>query len=211
MKNHRLNYLMISVAGLLFLFQANRVLSGQVSAKTATQTVPLSSPAETVPLSSTPETITLPSTSMEYQHVDKPPVKKLDIPDYDIAAEFRLDSVEKLKASHNGKHRIIIRYQIALMNKGSKTITRAIPIKIRLINTSNNTLFRDQNSFWNGSEVRTDYWAVGDITRIDFRQDVDGAPHEIRDVKLILDVDPDNTFKEARQHRGNNRCVVITW
>ena len=30
------------------------------------------------------------------------------------------------------------------------------------------------------------------------------------EVKLIVDIDPDNAYKEAQRHRGNNRCVA-TW
>ena len=32
----------------------------------------------------------------------------------------------------------------------------------------------------------------------------------LNDVKLIVDIDPRNTFGEAQRHRGNNRCIA-TW
>jgi len=201
---------MIAVVGLGLIFFTGTAFSAQVAGKTSTQNAPIQSSTQTAPLPSKTKTVTLPSTTREYQQVDKPPVKRLDIPNYDLAGDLRIARVYTSRASRNGKHRIIIEYRVALMNKGKKRVYRTVRYRVRLINVTNQTLIKEVTCPWRGSDIKNDYWTVEPPKSTSFRQDTGGAPHTINDVKMIVDVDPGNTFKEARRHRGNNRCVA-TW
>ncbi|MBT8490744.1 MAG: hypothetical protein KJN62_06835, partial [Deltaproteobacteria bacterium] len=90
MKRDILKHVMIAVVGLSLLFQTGTALSAQVAGKTSTnRTLPGKTTTQTAPLPSSTQTVPLPSTTREYQRVEKPPVKTLDIPNYDIAGEFR--------------------------------------------------------------------------------------------------------------------------
>ena len=90
---------------------------------------------------------------------------------------------------------------------------QTIPIKIRLINTATNTIVEERrvgNKIEEGS-IGSQYWVITTPERtVWFRMGESPAPGTLNELKLIVDIDPDNTFKEARRHRGNNLCVV-TW
>ena len=225
-------HVMIAVVGLSLLLQTSTALSAQVAGKksvnktlpgqTSTQTAPLPSTTQTVPVPSTTREYqrVVPSTTREYQQVDKPPVKKLDIPNIDIAGQLKIVGFAyKRKTAvtifypkpifHPTRFRGI-KFQISLMNKGKLNVTRNVPIRVRVLNAQNQTLIKEENHLLRNVNIRNDYFTTTPVIVINFRLDVNGAPSTINDVKLIVDVDPNNTFREARRHRGNNRCVV-TW
>ena len=195
-----LKYVMILIVGLSIVLQTSIALSAQVNRKD-TKILPgqPATPATTIPIQST-------TPSMKYQTIKKPSVKRLDIPDYDIAAELRI-----VNAESHGVGVTRIHYQLKLMNKGKRNIgTRRIQIRIRVINDLTQTLFQESHVVWGGPNVRNDYWTVENRNSyIYVRHAYQGSPNTIDDVKVIMDIDPHNIFGEAQRHRGNNRCVVI--
>ena len=203
-------FVIIAVVGLSLVFLTGTAFSAQVVGKTSTQTAPIQSNTQTAPLPSNTQTVPLPSTTREYQQVNKPPVKTLDIPDYDLAGELRIDSAQTKKVGSLKK--VYIYYRVALMNKGKKKVARDVWYRVRMINTTNQTSFRDFKVKWLGdsSVISNDYWRIEGSHNLWFYLDYDGTPHTINDVKMIVDIDPDNTFGEAQRFRGNNRCIA-TW
>ncbi len=208
-----IQYVMIAIVGLGLVLVVAPAFAADVTGKTSTQTLPTQPNTQTAPLPSNTQTVPLPSTTREYQQVDKPPVKTLDIPDYDLAAELRIERVHTSKFSKDGKRTTTIEYRVALMNKGKKKVTRDIPYRIRKINVTNQTLFNDHTYQWDGevSRINHEFWTVERPRTTGFRTNSGGAPDSINDVKMIVDIDPNNTFGEDRNDRGNNRCVVTTW
>ena len=207
-----IQYVMIAIIGFGLTLVSVPAFSADVTGKTSTQTLPTQTDTQTAPLPSNTQTVPLPSNTREYQQMDKPPVKTLDIPDYDLAAELRIESWHK-SIPQNGKRTITIDYRVALMNKGKKKVTRDIPYRIRKINATNQTLFEDHTYHWDGdvSRINHEFWTVERPRTTDVRTNSGGAPDSINDVKMIVDIDPNNTFGEDRNDRGNNRCVVTTW
>jgi len=203
---------MIAVVGLGLIFFTGTAFSAQVAGKTSTQTAPIQSNTQTAPLPSKTKTVTLPSTTREYQQVNKPPVKTLDIPDYDLAGELRIEGVRYQKYSNKNKTSVIIDFRVALMNKGKKNVRSNVPYRVRLINATNQTLCKEYMCDWNRnvSDIKHDYWTVERQRTTGFTLDLGGAPHTIKDLKMIVDIDPNNTFGEAQRFRGNNRCIA-TW
>ncbi|HPJ95466.1 MAG TPA: hypothetical protein PKY89_16280 [Deltaproteobacteria bacterium] len=205
-----IKYMMIAIVGLSLGLVSVPAFSADVTGKTSTQTLPTQSDTQTAPLPSNTQSVPLPSKiqttipSREYQQVDKPPVKTLDIPDYDLAGQLRGVEVKR----HGDWTRIY--YQLELMNKGTKTVgPRDIPVRARVINVLTNTIITEWSQLWFGPNLRNDYWSVEKWKRyIDYNKHSPGAPSTINDVKLIVDVDPNNNFGEDRRHRGNNRCVA---
>ena len=203
-----IQYVMIAIIGFGLTLVSVPAFSADVTGKTSTQTLPTQTDTQTAPLPSNTQTTPLPSTTREYQQVDKPPVKTLDIPDYDLAGELKILSVHEWM----GGKMIHIDYKVALMNKGKRNITSfSVPIRVRLINVLNQTEIYTKSYYWDGPAIKQDYWTLQKTEgTAAFYKDKDGAPHTINDVKMIVDIDPDNKYKEDRSHRGNNRCVA-TW
>jgi len=211
-----LKHVMIAVVGLSLLLQTSTALSAQVAGKTSVnKTLPGQTSTQTAPLPSTTQTVPLPSTTREYQQVDKPPVKKLDIPNIDIAGQLKIvgfayytnmsHTFYPKPITHPARFRGI-KFQISLMNKGKLNVTRNVPIRVRVLNAQNQTLIKEENHLLRNVNIRNDYFTTTPVIVINFRLDVNGAPSTINDVKLIVDIDPNNSFREARRHRGNNRC-----
>ncbi len=196
-------YVMVAVVGLSLVVVTAPAFSAQVSGKTSTQTAPVQSNTQTAPLPSNTQTAPLPSTTREYQQVDKPPVKTLDIPDWDLAGEMRNLEIERCGI---GNQQLRILFKLALMNKGKLKGSKDIPLKITLLNVTNNTLIKQDNHFLKRQTIRNDMWELteeymGTIFRLG-----PTTALSINDVKLIVDIDPRNTFGEEQRHRGNNRC-----
>ena len=218
MTSRILKYMMIAVVGLSLVAISAPAFAADVTGKTSTQTLPTQTNTQTAPMPSNTQSVPLPSKIQttipprEYQQVDKPPVKTLDIPDYDLAGELRIERV-RTSIPQNGKRTIAIDYRVALMNKGKKKVMRDIPYRIRKINVTNQTLFEDHTYHWDGdvSSINHEFWTVERPRTTGFRTNSGGAPDSINDVKMIVDIDPNNTFGEARNDRGNNRCIVTTW
>jgi len=206
MKTDSLKYVMIAVIGLSLLVTGT-ALSAQLTGGTSTQAAPSTGPEPSTEPESSTGPATSPSTtpSMEYESVDKPPVRTLDIPDVDIAGDLRI-----VETRWRGQS-MYIYYNLALMNKGKRNIEGRVQYRIRLIYVPTRTLFKETNKYWHGPTIRTDYWVLPDRTgRIIFEKGAEGAPSELKDVKMIVDIDPDNTFGEAQRYRENNRCIA-TW
>jgi hypothetical protein len=206
---------LVALTELLFLLNGIIVPSALATSQTVTDK-PISGKTTTVPagkvlMEKTTTTVPLPSATpaREYQQIDKSPVKKIDIPEYDLAANlYNTRVVNRSITTITGKHTLtILSFNVALKNNGTKPIERGkqIPIRIELVNREDNTLIEQ--------EVIS---AQNDDTAIDHRHYVVMSPRmeyglkvgTIQYVKLIVNVDPDNTFKEAQRHRGNNRCVA---
>ena len=191
-------HVMIVVVGLCLLLPASAALCADIPGKTSTtRTLSGQTTTQTVPL----QTI---EPSMEYQRVDKPPVKTLDIPNYDIAGEIRnVNFMRDIAADGTESNRLS--FQLALINQGKRKFTGDIPVKLRGINDLNNTLFREENPVLRNLDIKNDYWIVNWVT-LHFTIGVNGAPHDIKDVRLIVDIDPNNTLHEAQKYRRNNHC-----
>lgn len=207
MTRELIKYVMIAVVCLGLALVTAPAFSADVTGKKSTQTAPVQTNTHTAPLPSNTQTAPLPSTSREYQQVDKPPVKTLDIPDWDLAGQLRNLEIDYPGA---GTKHPRITFKLALMNKGKLKGSKDIPLKITLLNVTNNTLIRQDNEFLKRQTIRNDMWTLTEnYIRIMFRKGPTTAS-SINDVKLIVDIDPRNTFGEAQRHRGNNRCVA-TW
>jgi len=203
---------MIAIVGLVLALTSVPVFSADVTGKTSTQTLPAQTNTQTAPLPSNTQTAPLPSTTREYQQVDKPPVQKLDIPDWDLAGELRnMTIVRKTVGGAFNRHKVLngFKFQLALMNKGKLQGKKAVLVKVTAMNITNNTLIKEESHVLRGQEIRNDMWKLSPYIEINFRFGSQTA-ESINDVKLIVVIDPDNTFGEAQSDRGNNRCVA-TW
>ena len=203
-----IQYLMIAIVGLGLV--SVPAFSADVTGKTSTQTLPTQTNTQTAPLPSNTQTVPLPSTTREYQQVDKPPVKTLDIPDYDLAGDLKILSVHEWM----GGEMIHIDYKVALINKGKRNITsstNSVLIRVRLINVLNQIEIYTESYYWDGPAIKQDYWTLQKTEgTAAFYKDRDGAPRTINNIKMIVDIDPNNRFGEAQRFRGNNRCIA-TW
>jgi len=197
-------HVMIAVVGLSLLLQTSTALSAQVAGKTSTnKTIPGKTSTQTAPLPST-------TPSMEYQRVDKPPVKKLDIPDWDLSCDLRNLRFHYVKVGPTYKKVFSgFKFKIALMNVGKLNATRDIPVRVTVLNITNNTLIKQDNHLIRSQNISNAYWKLTPEILIKFVL-CSRTASRLNDVKLIVDVDPNNTFGEAQRHRGNNRCIV-TW
>jgi len=199
-KSNNLKYVMFFIVGLSLLLPTSIALSAQAVKKiSGTKTLPNqpSTATTTGPIQST-------TPSMKYQTIKKPPVKRLDIPEYDIAGELR-NVIIKSKGLTR-----LLKYKIAIINKGTHKNSRnmSIPFKTRIINVLDQTLIIEEEGFLQ-TDLRNDYWVVSKQIIIVFY--LRGTTAQTNnDLKVIWDIDPDNTFNEAQKFRGNNRCVV-TW
>jgi hypothetical protein len=203
----------VALAGLLFLLNGAIVSTALAASQTVTDK-PISGKTTTVPAGKvlpgeTTKTVPLPSgaPAREYQQVDKPPVKKLDIPEYDIAG--------RLADLHFERHNLLtlIIFSIELKNNGKQRIRREspIPVQSRLINTANNSLIEKFTVAVTSpsKDLDSQYWVrMTPQVKAQVAFGRGNAPENLNDLKLIVDIDPDNTFKEAQRHRGNNRCVA---
>jgi len=202
--------MMIALVGLGLVFLTGTAFSAQVAGKTSTQKAPVQSSTQTAPLPSKTKTVPLPSTTREYQRVDKPPVKRLDVPDWDLAGELRnlkfhyWKKPPTYKKIFNG-----FTFRIALMNKGKLNITRHIPVRVTVLNITNNTIIKRDNHLIRNQNISNSHWQLTPEIFAEFVLCSQTAS-KVNDVKLIVDIDPTNVFKEAQRHRGNNRCVA-TW
>ncbi|MCF8066968.1 MAG: hypothetical protein K9L30_00125 [Desulfobacterales bacterium] len=182
----------------IFLVMWAAIAFAEITDKTSTQTAPLPSNTQTVPL---------PSNTMEYQQVDKPPVKKLeDIPNWDLAVEFR-----DTRLTYHQNATSHFRFYLAIMNKGTRSGVRDIPVLITILNVTNNTLIREITTSIEQQDIRNNVWRVTPLFHITFLTGEErNKPRSINDVKIVVEIDPQNTFGEARSDRRNNRCVA-TW
>jgi hypothetical protein len=201
-----LNHAIAFVLCLTLLLFAGNAFSGQAASQPVTNK-PISGKTtnSTTPL---PSTVTTPA--MEYQQVDPPPIKKTDIPEYDLAGKFSDIRVQKKSCAGCWTH---IFFRVSLKNQGTHRISASthIPISIRLINRTTDTIIRDYrvNIINTNSALTSEHWVVmEDEQEICFYLGKSPAPETISEVKLIVDIDPDNAYKEAQRHRGNNRCVA---
>ena len=209
---HIIKYVMITIVGLGLVLISVPAFSAQVAGKTSTQNAPIQSSTQTAPLPSKTKTVTLPSTTREYQQVDKPPVKRLDIPDWDLAGELRnLRSVRKTVGGAWNRHKVFngLKFQLALMNKGKLQGKKPVLVKMTVLNNTTNTLIKEKTQVIRGQDIRNNMWNLTPYMGINFRFNSTTAS-SLNDVKLIVDIDPRNIFGEAKRHRGNNRCVA-TW
>ena len=203
-------YVMIAVVGLGMVMVTIPAFSADVTGKTSTQTLPTQTDTQTAPLPSNTQTVPLPSTNREYQQMDKPPVQMetLDIPDWDLAGELRnVDTISKIIGNVN-KRRVFngLRFKLALMNKGKQQGSKDIPFKVTVLNVTNNTVIKQENHVLRRQTIRNDMWTLTDEwIPVLFTLGPTTAP-SLGDVKLIVDIDPRNTFGEEQRHRGNNRC-----
>jgi hypothetical protein len=196
----------IAVVGLSLVFLTGTAFSAQVAGKTSTQNAPIQSSTQTAPLPSNTKTVPLPSTTREYQQVDKPPVKTLDIPDWDLAGELRNMRFHYVKVGPTYRKVFSgFKFKIALMNKGKLQGSKDIPVKVTVLNMTNNTLIKEENHVIRGQNIRNNMWELTPDILAKFVL-CSKTASTVGDVKLIVDIDPQNTFKEARRHRGNNRC-----
>ena len=207
MTSRVLKHVLIAIVGLSLVAVSAPVFSADVTGKTSTQTLPTQTNTQTAPLPSNTQTAPLPSTTREYQQVDKPPVKTLDIPDWDLAGQLRNLEFDRCGV---GKNQLRIKFRLALMNKGKLQGSKDIPLKITVLNVTNNTVIKQDKHFLRRQTIRNDMWelteeSMGTIFRLG-----PTTASSINDVKLIVDIDPRNTFGEAQRHRGNNRCIA-TW
>ena len=139
------------------------------------------------------------------QQIDKPAVKRLDLPEYDLAGKLK-DVRHKYKTRRISGNIIYtgLSFKIAVINKGTKNITWPVTVNIRAIKRSNQTLFKEERHNLTNLDIRNDYWVETQSMHISFSYPAD----ERQDIELILDIDPNNTCKEAQRFRGNNRDVV---
>jgi hypothetical protein len=201
----------------LFLLLQGATGSSALAASQAATDEPISGkttttvPAGKVVPGQTTSTTPLPSKApvREYQQVDKPPAKKLDIPEYDLAAKLHdTKVVNRSITTITGKHTLtILSFNLALKNNGTKPIEpgKQIPIRIELVNREDNTLIQQEviSAKNDGTAIDQRHWVV-----LSPRMEYGLKVGTIQYVKLMVDVDPDNTFQEANRHRGNNRCVA---
>jgi hypothetical protein len=148
----------------------------------------------------------------EYQQVDKPPAKKLDIPEYDLAGKLSEVRFKKRTKLYHNMDRIL--FKVSLKNHGTRRIPagKLIPIRTRLINTGTDTIIYNKTNRMSNDDfnLKSEYWVEMPETTVRLKLGDPPAPETLNDLKLIVDVDPDNTYHEAQRHRGNNRCVA-TW
>jgi hypothetical protein len=203
-------YVIVAIVGLGLVFLTGTAFSAQVSGKTSTQSVPTQSSTQTAPLPSSTQAVPLPSTTREYQQMDKPPVKRLDVPDWDLAGELRNLRFHYVKVGPTYRKVFSgFKFRIALMNKGKLNATRHIPVKVTVLNITNNTVIKQDNHLIRNQNISNSYWNLTPEILAKFVL-CSKTASKVNDVKLIVDIDPTNVFKEAQRHRGNNRCVA-TW
>lgn len=201
-------YVMIAVVGLCLLLLAGAALCADITGKTyTTKPLPGQTSTQTAPLPTNTQTTPLPTRTptTEYQRIEKPPVRTLDLPDCDVAGEIRNVNFCRDR-SEDGRETHRLTFQLALMNRGKKQIIADIPVKIRGVNNLNNTLFKVQDHVFQNMKLENNYWTVNWIDFV-FILGVNGAPVDIKNVKLIVEIDPNNTLHEEQRFRGNNRCV----
>lgn len=210
MMSRVLKHVLIAIVGLSLVAVSAPAFSADVTGKTSTQTLPTQTNTQTSPLPSNTRTVPLPSTTRKYQQVDKPPVKTLDIPDWDLVGQLRNLGFGyrkvglKRKKVFNGLH-----FDLALMNVGKLYGARDVPVRITVKNITNNTLIAEKNEIIQNQNIRHDMWGLTPRLWIQFSLGSQTASR-VNDLKLIVDIDPRNTFGEAQNDRRNNRCVV-TW
>jgi hypothetical protein len=201
-----IKYVMIAFVGLSLLAVTAPTFSAQVTGKTSTQTAPEQSNTQTAPLPSNTQTVPLPSDTREYQQVDKPPVQKIDIPNWDLAGELRNVRFHYVKLPPAYRKKFSgFKFKIALMNKGKLQGAKDIPVKVTVLNMTNNTLIKEESHVIRGQNIRNNMWELTPDILAKFVLCSTTAP-TVGDVKLIVDIDPQNTFGEEQRHRGNNRC-----
>lgn len=141
MTSRVLKHVLIAIVGLSLMAVSAPAFSADVTGKTSTQTLPTQTNTQTAPLPSNTTTTPLPSNiqttvpTREYQKVNKPPVKTLDIPVYDIAGQLRISDIRK-------SDKCYIYFTVELMNKGSQGyIKDDVQIRVILINVRDNAQF----------------------------------------------------------------------
>lgn len=210
-----IKYVMIAIIGFGLVLVSAPAFSADVTGKTSTQTAPIQSNTQTAPLPSNTQSVPLPSNiqttvpTREYQQIDKPPVKTLDIPDWDLAGELR--NVDRMFITRGGafkKHKVFngLKFKLALMNKGKLKGSKDIPYKVTVLNVTNNTVIKQENHSLRRQTIRNDMWTLTDEWIYAVFTLGSTTASSLGDVKLIVDIDPQNTFGEEQRHRGNNRC-----
>ena len=208
----------ILLTGLFFLLQGATVSSALAASQTATsQPVPgktTTVPAGKVLPSNTTVTAPLPLTvpARNYQQVEKAPVYKLEIPEYDLAGKISGVLFEKRNNQSGSKDKI--EFTISLKNHGTRRIPAGTPIdiRIRLINTATDTLIHDGRTRFSNKDfaLKSEYWVEMPEKGVWFKMGESPAPQTLNDLKLVVDIDPTHKFHEAQRYLGNNRCVA-TW
>lgn len=206
----------VALAGLFFLLNVAIVPSALAASQSVTDK-PISGKTTTVPAGKvlpgkTTTTVPLPSAApaREYQQVDKPPVKKIDIPEYDLAGKLSEVLFENRSSFKRSKDKI--HFKTSLKNHGTKYIPAgtSIEIRIRLINTATDTIIYDNRTAFSNEDfgLKSEYWVEMPQKTVWFKMGESPAPETLNDLKLVVDVDPCKRFHEAQRHRGNNRCVA---
>lgn len=190
-----LRYLMITIAGLSLLLQNSTALSAQATGKT-----PINKPLSgQTSVNTTPLPSTIPST--EYQSIDKPSVKKLDIPDYDIA----IRAIKLYLHKDTKDYKIAsIKYRISAINKGTKNAP-GMDVKITIYNIETNTL-RGEDSFHVNQEIRHDLWTDLNERVLELNQ-----AERFSKIKVKIEADPSNRYGESRENRLNNVYESGLW
>lgn len=201
-KEIRLYHVMTAVAGLLLLWQVD-IAAGQGVIERSMQNTPLSSTAESLPSPS--------DAVIEYMGADQLQADGNDVPDWDIVCELRDFGFVYTARGIANRRKIFngFKFQLAFMNAGKMSGTKDVPVKVTVLNTADNTLIKEENQVIKNQDVRSG--SIGQPTSI-YINFVSGSktPSDLRDIKLIVDVDPDNTLGEDNGHRGND-TISVHW
>ena len=173
----------------------------QIPGQTATQ--------RELPTQGAPQSTPLPAATpaREYQSVDKPPVKTLDIPDCDLVGEIRNVNFFRDRSA-DGRETNRVGFHLALKNEGKAQVKGDVPLKVRLVNNATDTQFREEDLVLRNQDIKNDYWIVNWI-EVRFIRGSQGAPYRFEDVKLIVDIDPGSTLEDDRRCRANNHCEYV--
>lgn len=201
-KNKRMYYMITVVAGVLLLFQVD-IAVGQGIIERSTQNTPLSSTAEALPSAT--------NAVIEYMDADQPQADGNDVPGWDIVGELRefdfvyaSRGIARRRKVFNG-----FKFQLAFMNKGEMSGTKDIPVKITVLNSANDVLIAEKDQVIKSQEVRSGFWGQETAIYMNFALSEKTAS-DLNDVKLTIEVDPDNTLGEDQDYRGNN-IISVHW
>ncbi|MBN1546203.1 MAG: hypothetical protein JW902_06050 [Syntrophaceae bacterium] len=201
-KNKRLYYVMTAVAGLLLLYQVD-IAAGQGVIERSMQNTPLSSTAEGLPLPS--------NAVIEYMGADQLQADGNDVPDWNIICQlsdfdfvYTTRGVARRRKVFNG-----FKFQLAFMNAGKLSGAKDIPVKVTVLNAYDNILIKEKTQVIKNQNLRSGSWGQTTSIYINFALGSQMAS-DLSDVKLIVEVDPDNTLGEDKGRRGNN-IISVHW
>jgi len=136
------------------------------------------------------------------QQIDKPAVKRLDLPEYDIKiSPMKLRGIRTGPMSNKVKK---VKYIIKAINKGTKTAS-GINIKVTVYNKETKTLLGEK-TFSESSAIRPDLWTVFNERVVELNRE---ASKDKIKVKIVAD--PGNRYRESRANRLNNVYESELW